>query len=287
MDTSTKSSEADYAGRLLHAIDRWKWLGAFVLIAILTAAYWFLPLVLESKEWVEFCRSVIANMIPVFLFFVFSWSLFRSVDAVHKDRETQHFIDAVTDKLQASLLPLFNRKPLAYSRFNNVPWSEMIQACNSIDIIVQYFDSWAKTHQEALRDLFMRGGRVRILLPDPENTPALEQIRSRFLEYEHPALKGKIQNTPVRFAAIRDSAETAGRLEVRFVSLPIWYCALRFSNGAVALSPFESKRTIGVNSPCLIIDGDEAQDVVSWFDKEFDYLWSKGRMLDNNIEQPA
>ena len=193
MDTSTKSPETDYAERLFQAIDWWKWLGAFALITLLTAAYWILPRVVESKELVDFCRSIIANMIPVFVFFAVSWWLFRSVDAVHKERDTQRLIDAVAAKVQAALVPLFNRKPLTYNRFNNVPWSEMIQSCDSLDIVVQYFDSWAKTHQEALRDLFMRGGKVRILLPDPEDSPALEQIRSRFLEFEHPALKGKIQ----------------------------------------------------------------------------------------------
>jgi hypothetical protein len=163
----------------------------------------------------------------------------------------------------------------------------MISDCDTLDIVVQYFDSWVKDHQDALRDLFTRAGRVRMILPDPGDADSLAQIKSRFLESEQDRVEAKIRNTSTRLESIYSSAGRNGELHVRCVALPIWYCALRFSNNVVALSPFESKREVGVNSPCMILHESDGLDVIRWFDKEFDHLWTHGERCDQDEQEPV
>lgn len=270
---------ADHAQRLLDLIDRRKWAGAVVVIVLLLFVYCVLPSVLEGRQQtIEFLRALITNLIPIPLVFCLSWWLFRSIDEVRKEREQRAMVNAVTAGVRDELLPVIERRPFVYRRFDDVPWSDLIRESDNLDIIVQYFNSWAKTHQDALEEFFSRGGTIRILLPDPEDSVSLEQIKARFLESEQSSIKGKIENTPVRFSTIRKSIKSGkGRLEIRFVKAPIWYCALRFSSGVAALSPFESKREVGVNSPCFVMRGPDAKDFIRWFDKEFDHLWKMAR----------
>ena len=59
-------------------------------------------------------------------------------------------------------------------------WAALIQASSTIRIMVHYFDTWINHNEDALRTFFGHGGKLYIVLPDPNNDVLVDIIHGRF-----------------------------------------------------------------------------------------------------------
>src|SRR5205085_1399077 len=124
------------------------------------------------------------------LAFVAAFVLLRRFETLRADFQNERLIRAIGEataaRLQAtSTLPLASVHDAAhyYQTFADVPWDDLIKECSTVDICVHYFDTWIGDHSEELKNLFNRGGHVRIILPDYSNRRLVSSVKERFPEY--------------------------------------------------------------------------------------------------------
>jgi hypothetical protein len=160
-----------------------------------------------------------------------------------------------------------------YHRFNGLPWQELISSSSQIDIVVHYFDTWIHNWVEPLKQLFARGGKVRLILPNYKNGALVEQISSRFPEYTTSQVRDKIENTFRKLVLLKDkSNHPNASVEVHYVDSMVWYCGMRFDRNKVVLSPFEHNREVSVSAPATLVSLDEQQEIHTWFEGELTKL---------------
>lgn len=63
---------------------------------------------------------------------------------------------------------------------DDVDWGRIIARSTNLDIVVAYYDNWAGQHAAHLRDLFARGGRVRIMMQNPDDAGLLATLSTTF-----------------------------------------------------------------------------------------------------------
>lgn len=82
----------------------------------------------------------------------------------------------VAEQIQRAQLSGFS-----VSFYDNVPWDEMFNESNRLDLMVAYAATWRNTHQARLERFVSRNDSgLEVVLPDPEVTPTLEELARRF-----------------------------------------------------------------------------------------------------------
>ncbi len=56
-----------------------------------------------------------------------------------------------------------------YKSYHNIKWKEIISSAKVLDIVVIYFDSWAITYRDELINYFKDGGKIRLILMNPDS----------------------------------------------------------------------------------------------------------------------
>jgi hypothetical protein len=65
---------------------------------------------------------------------------------------------------------------------DEVDWEELFRTAKELDIYFAYGRTWRGYNRGRLRGMIQRGGRVRVYLPDPTDTPSIEQLSRRFAD---------------------------------------------------------------------------------------------------------
>lgn len=133
---------------------------------------------------------------------------------------------------------------------DDVDWGRIIDRSTNLDIVVAYYDNWATRHGQQLKALFGRGGRVRIMMPDPDEARLLEILSATFFPDRTPdQIRRRIVDTAAIFARLdEEAASPSARLEVlRLPRVPL-YAMVVADDRRLYLSTFEQFREAGVRA---------------------------------------
>jgi hypothetical protein len=229
--------------------------------------------------WRTYVMSVLASMIPVFLLFVASYFIMRTVQQIRATEEREELKEDVKASVaaglaQAALPGGVPPTTVGYARFrDDPPWAALIQGSSTIRIVVHYFDTWINQNEQALRTFFSHGGKLYIVLPDYTDSGLLDLIKGRFQGQQKNVLESKIRNTFEKLKLIRGQGNRSDSIvEVYYVNFAPWYCALQFDQRELVLSPYEHERGVAVASPASLQHLAHFPAVREWFNKEFKYL---------------
>jgi hypothetical protein len=80
-----------------------------------------------------------------------------------------------------------------------IPWSDLINSAKSIDVFIAYGSTWLSTNSTELAEFAKRKGKMRYILPDPDDAVAMSVLAERF-DYTAEIIKSKIEES-ARFVA--------------------------------------------------------------------------------------
>ncbi len=149
-------------------------------------------------------------------------------------------------------------------------WESLFATVRKLDIFLAYGSTWRNTYIRELEQLARAGGRIRVYLPDPSDTVAIQRLADRFAK------------TPAELSGLIDEARRAyqslpvahgGSTEVFFrQGDPVFSC-YRFDGTAVLTLYTHQRRRTGV--PTIVCrDGGSLYQFVR---DEFDALKQQSR----------
>jgi hypothetical protein len=159
-----------------------------------------------------------------------------------------------------------------YTSYRDVPWKDLlVDAKDSIDIVVYYWHKWMGTHQaEIARFLDNPRAKLRIFLAD-ENKPAiLADIWRLFPNQTVVQLKEKIRGT-------YEPLEDFKNVQVYRYPHTLNYSMQCIDEKILVLSFFDMHRVDQVDSPAIIIDLDQSPQLKEFYLKEIQELLKASR----------
>lgn len=262
--------------------DKVEWL-LFLLAAVTCAGLvglylLLLPLKPDGESWVDLLLALLPNLIAGLLVVIVAYSLFK-----------RKAIPTLTELRQADV-QVSNMGVVAlhggalrdfYVKFGQVPWAEFLRHSSSVDIVTWYFDSWIRNHRDELREFFSRGGRIRLVVPDPRVASIMGVTRERYPELDAEDARKKIINTGIRLTELaKESGSKSSRVEVYLSRRMLSYSSLRFDNNTVILSVFDQFRSGQVDSPAFLVDLRKAEALSAYWDKEIGGFFEEEAPLD-------
>ena len=169
------------------------------------------------------------------------------------------------------------KRNLFYVDFEKVPWKDLFDKAQTLDICVHYFNTWIQNNDEHIVNFFNRGGTLNIILPNPDNEQLILSIAPRFPDLEVGHLKANVRKTETDLnILLKRSTSRQSQVKAYYVDEMIWYCGLRFGNTLV-LSPYEQLRQVRVAAPAMVAPLDRNEKLNNWFNKEYEYLKTKAK----------
>lgn len=262
--------------------DKVEWL-LFLLAAVtcvgLVGLYLLLlPLKPDGEGWVELLLALLPNLIAGLLVVIVAYWLFKrkAIPTLTDLRQT----DVQASNVESvALLDAGLRE--FYVKFGQVPWAEFLRRSSSVDIVTWYFDSWIRNHRDELREFFARGGRIRLVVPDPRIASIMEVTRERYPELDAEDARKKIVNTGIRLSELaKESGSKSSRVDVYLSRRMLSYSSLRFDSNTVLLSVFDQFRSGQVDSPAFLVDLRKSGALRAYWDKEIGGFFEEEEPLD-------
>lgn len=256
-----------------------QFIGASVVIVLLVAIYFIITFTNpnEGSNWAVarlLALSVIANLIPIFVLFTGSYALFRRIQTLRSERDTENLASKISSEIRTTIqkesFTASSPNSTYYEEFKDVPWHELLSTCSTLDICVHYFDTWINEQSDLIEQLFNRGGAVRIILPNHNKDDVVQIIKQRFPEYSANDIKTKISNTHRKLALLlKKSTHKNARVETYYINDMTWYTAIRFDRRVLVLSVYEHMREMRIGSPAIMISLGKSEKTQQWIEKEF------------------
>jgi len=176
-----------------------------------------------------------------------------------------------------------------FSMFSEPPWDDWIRTAETIEICVQGMEHWVQKHESAWHEFFRHDGTVKLFLPNPDDPQVLQILLERLPDRDQEEMKVEIKNT-YRHLKEAQGLATDGKIVHYQLRKMNWYCAVRFDERILLISPYEHLRVnqqLGntapqpsqephVKSPSYKIPLQEAAHLhtAKWIKKEFEGLAS-------------
>ena len=157
-----------------------------------------------------------------------------------------------------------------YSNYYDIPWDNLLGNALKIDIVVCYFDSWAKNNWELLNNVFKRNGNISIFLSNPDNRTNLSVLQDRFPDHSREEIKKLIWDTVnIINDAYKKSQPANGEFKVYFIDQTLNYSAVRINGEKIIFSAYEQFRQRRIGNFGLVINLNKSENLKKFFDKEF------------------
>ncbi len=233
----------------------------------------------ELYQWLTLLQSVLAGIIPVFLLFIGSYLILQKIQDIKQEAERKKLVENIGKQFDAKIQPLIEKLsiPKCYDNFNRVPWDDYIKESSKIDILVHYFDTWINQRTDIITDFFRQGGTLNLIIPNPEDENLIRIIKSRFNDSSYERILDKVRRTSGKFQELRNSANNpTSKLNIFITDQITWYCAVRFDERYLILSPYEHTHDVSVQSPAVVIPLDNNHPKINdWFNKEMRHFAQK------------
>lgn len=139
---------------------------------------------------------------------------------------------------------------------DDVDWGAIIDAARCIDVVVHYYGRWASAHYDQFVAFFRRGGKLRLIMADPEVRGILGIVREHFFPYlTSPQLRGKIVETErVLTEAFEEAGSSRASFEVYYFPKVLHYAFLLADNRLLYLSAYDQFKGSNIRAPVFCLD---------------------------------
>jgi len=212
--------------------------------------------------------GTLASLLAVLLIYILRKTILKPVDDYAAEKLADDLGSKITDFVRSSLTD--DVSVICFSKWNDIVWKTLLADTLTLEFSVSYMDTWVALTHDPLLDIFRRGGRITVYLPNPTH-PSAERVQERFPEYTPELIKGKILNTGQRLQAIYlEAANSTATLEVFYTDTFIMHCLMRIDEKRILLSPFDHFRRSHIEGPAWLVESDRYKPVAQWAQKEFE-----------------
>lgn len=268
---------------LLKALDQLIFWAAGAALLLLWGVYFALPRLLDAQnEWLSFLRAIITNLIPVLLLFVFSYIVFRRIDAIRSDRSAEllahNIANTVVQQINtkpASGLPNESVQPPTRARTrNDITHINRRLISEADDVVVSFSGdlSWTASCHDELMAAANRSVIIQLLCKDPITVEAKRLVEKY---YRQPGIQ--IRYYPYDFVL-----SARGMM----IDIPTTKKAVFFKKRHKKLGddfPRGSGKegdTTDFNYWLRICDGEDDLELVAPFAQVFSMLWERASTAD-------
>jgi hypothetical protein len=168
---------------------------------------------------------------------------------------------------------------------NRIRWDELFKNGCRLDIFVAYASTWRNTQIERINKLLSdEAGRLRVVLPNPEDQDILKALSTRF-ELPVEEVRRRIEGAKEFFQ--QNWAKSKGSVEIYFTRVVPLFSFYRFNNKVVFA--LYNHRTGRIPVPTFITD--QGGFLFEYFTREFEAILKNGslteRIYANRTEPPA
>jgi len=168
-----------------------------------------------------------------------------------------------------------------YPNYYNIPWNDLLKNAQKVEIVVCYFDSWAKNNWELLHNIFKRNGDISIFLTNPESRTHLSVLQDRFPDHSKEELKKLIWDTVhIIEDAYRKSQPNNGEYKVYFIDQTLNYSIVRIDSKYLVHSTYEQFRQRRIGNFGIVINLNNSEHLKNFFDKEFAEFIKKSTVVE-------
>ncbi len=109
--------------------------------------------------------------------------------------------------------------------FRTLDWVSLLRHATRLDIFFSYGRTWRNAHSESLEALLRRpDGRIRVVLPDPDNSEIVSELARRFQQTGEQVATA-IREGIASFSSLRTDTAAGERLEIWVVPFaPVFSC---------------------------------------------------------------
>ncbi len=130
-------------------------------------------------------------------------------------------------------------------------WAKYFKSVRKLDIFFAYGRTWRHTHEKELQDFVRRGGRLRVVLPDPENNEVVEGLSSRF-NYKRDETQKQLREAKEFFESLHGAEGADGNVSIWYFLRTPLFSFYRFDDTAIlALYSHQKSR---VQIPTLVCE---------------------------------
>jgi hypothetical protein len=211
---------------LLRELDRLAFVVSGVMILILSAVYFIVAEAEGIPSAVrEFVLSVTVNLIPIFLIFVASYALFRRIQTIKSDQETDELVGRIVDKVRK----VTEKGELLLTSFpGDRLRSEMHKSKELMLLGADLNLTLMRSYPQFTEKLQRKDTAIKVLLVNPDS-PACDMAAAMHFEPTSPDDKRRVIHRSLEICR-KLKHKAAGKLEVRLLNhLPTF--------GAFALDP--------------------------------------------------
>jgi len=117
---------------------------------------------------------------------------------------------------------------------DGVPWDQLFQRSNRLNMMVAYASTWRNRHQQALQNFLSNNqSELHVVLPDPNNSVIMEEMALRF-GYDSVDLQSRVNDALSFFSDLGE--HYPGQVTVYFIPKALTFTFYRFNNHAVIAS---------------------------------------------------
>ncbi len=197
----------------------------------------------------------------------------------------------LSDEIRASgLTALLPKRDDAHRQFQN-----RVENARNVDLLFISASTWMTTNRDGLRHMLKHGGRVRLLIPDPDDVELLTQLLTRFdydgidelrtdVRHTHDLARSLSQQFPemVRKNGFdlrirRRGSDVTSGFAIRRLTVVPTYSLYKVDHFGV-LRVHEIRKPAAETHPVLVFS--ERGDLDSFAMADFEYLWGSSSKIE-------
>jgi hypothetical protein len=163
----------------------------------------------------------------------------------------------------------------------NINWDGLFETANEVDVFFTYARTWRNSNSNLLYQFITRkGGRLRVVLPDPENQVILQELSNRFAKSPEE-FRNLINEATSDYLKMREVGEKSGtKVEIWHVPVTPMFTIYRFDQHLIlALGSYKSAKG---DVPHFLCDSEGA--LFKYATGEFETLVTQnGRLVSTQI----
>lgn len=166
-----------------------------------------------------------------------------------------------------------------YPTHEEVDWGSIIRSARTLDVVVHYYGRWARKHEQDFIAFFQKGGKLRLVMADPDIKETLAAVHEHFFDnLTRDQLREKIFATEEVY---RDLFQEAGShrasLSVLYFPKVLHYSFVLVDDRMLYLSVYEQFRGRNVRSSVFGIDLGKDQSLEAYWIENRDEFLARSR----------
>lgn len=209
----------------------------FVTIVALVLAYFYFKVGMMDSLWSGIFGSVIAAILVSIVGYLILARRGLSLPSMQVSNHTGALVSF-------------------YPTHEDVNWGDIIDHARTLDIVVHYYGRWASAHEHNFIEFFRRGGKLRLIMADPQIPATMKVVREHFFPYLNgPQLLGKIAETVRVLAdAHAEAGSTKASFKVYYFPKVLHYSLLLSNDRTLYLSAYDQFKGTNIRAPVFGMD---------------------------------